>query len=231
MSGLEKMLVTAYSDANFQTQVGDAYSVWINPTSYSYKFGIQYNNRQAQGANGPSPDFNKVGPDSVSFELLFDATGVVPSPIAGKSAVPDDGVYSQIEAFKALVLSFNGQIHSPNYIILSWAQLQFRCRLQSMDLNYTLFRPDGTPIRARMSLSFLGFNSEQTLAKQATKASPDMTHIVTVVAGDSLPTLCYRIYGSSLYYLRLARFNGLNGFKMLVPGTKLRFPPLPRLAP
>ncbi len=231
MSGLEKMLVTAYSDANFQTQVGEAYSVWINPTSYSYKFGIRYNNRQAQGSNGSSPDFNKVGPDSVSFELLFDATGVIPSPIAGKSAVPTDGVYSQIEAFKALVLSFNGKIHSPNFVILSWAQLQFRCRLQSMDLNYTLFRPDGTPIRARMSLSFLGFNSEQTLAKQASKASPDMTHIVTVVAGDSLPTLCHSIYGSSLYYLRIARFNGLNGFKTLVPGTKLRFPPLPRLAP
>ncbi|MFV3126190.1 hypothetical protein [Niveispirillum sp. KHB5.9] len=231
MAGLEKMVVTAYSDANFTTQVGSPYTVWINPTSYGYKYGILYNDRQAQGSNGPSPDFNKVGPDSVTFELMFDATGVVPSPIAGKSAAPPDGVYGQIEDFKALVLSFNGKIHSPNYVILSWAQLQFRCRLQSMDLSYTLFRPDGTPIRARMSLGFLGFNSEQTLAKQAQKASPDMTHVVTVTAGDSLPTLCKDIYGSSLYYLRVAAFNNLDGFKQLVPGTRLSFPPLPKSAP
>lgn len=227
MSGsLEKMVITAYSDQNFTTQVGSPYSVWINPASYSHKYAIYYNDRQAQGSDGGSPDFNRVGPETVSFELVFDATGVVPSPIAGKPDAPSDGVTGMVDGFTLLVFQFNGKIHSPNYVMLSWGTLQFGCRLQSMDVNYTLFRPDGTPLRARMSVSFIGFTSEQQLAKQANKASPDMTHIVTVVAGDSLPTLCYRIYGSSLPYLRVAEYNRLNTFRHLVPGTQLLFPPL-----
>ncbi|MBB6250765.1 CIS tube protein [Nitrospirillum iridis] len=228
---LEKMIVTAYSDQNFTTQVGDPYTVWINPASYRYKYSIYYNDRQAQGSNGASPDFNRSGPDSVAFELVFDATGVVPSPVAGQADAPADGITSMVNGFKALVLKFNGNIHSPNYVMLSWGMLQFGCRLQSMDINYTLFRPDGTPLRARMSVSFLGFTSESQLAKQANKRSPDMTHIVTVVAGDSLPTLCKRIYGSSLHYLRVAEFNKLNTFKQLIPGTQLLFPPLAKTAP
>ncbi|MCW2247937.1 hypothetical protein M2352_003571 [Azospirillum fermentarium] len=228
--GLEKMIITAYSDQNFTAQVGDPYTVWINPASYSYQYAICYNDRQAQGSGGPSPNFNRVGPDSVSFELVFDATGVVPSPITGTPDAPADGVAGLIDKFKALVLQYNGKIHSPNFVLLSWAQLQFQCRLKTLNINYTLFKPDGTPLRARMAVSFLGFTSEQQLAKQENKSSPDLTHIVTVVAGDSLPTLCYRIYGSSLYYLRVAEFNGLNTFRTLVPGTQLLFPPLDRTA-
>ncbi|HYD32312.1 MAG TPA: hypothetical protein VEB64_15830 [Azospirillaceae bacterium] len=227
MSGnLEKMIITAYSDQNFKVQVGTSYTVWINPASYTYKYAIYYNDRQAQGSSGPSPDFNRIGPDSVSFDLVFDATGVVPSPITGTPDAPADGVAGLIDRFKALVLKLNGNIHSPNFVMLSWAQLQFACRLQSMDIAYTLFKPDGTPLRARMSVSFLGFTSEQQLAKKANKLSPDLTHIVTVVAGDSLPTLCQKIYGSSLYYLRVAEHNRLNSFRQLVPGTQLLFPPV-----
>ncbi|MBY6263636.1 LysM peptidoglycan-binding domain-containing protein [Azospirillum sp. 412522] len=223
---LEKMIVTGYSDQNFTAQVGQPFTVWINPASYQYRYAVLYSDRQGQGASGPSPVFNRVGPDSVSFELVFDATGVVPSPIAGVPDAPPDGVASQIDRFKAVVLTFNGAIHSPNYVILSWAQLQFQCRLQNLDINYTLFKPDGTPLRARMALSFLGFASEQALEKAANKGSPDLTHIVTVTVGDSLPTLCHKIYGSSLHYLRVAEFNGLNDFRRLVPGTQLLFPPL-----
>ena len=224
--GLEKMIITAYSDQNFKSQVGAPLSVWINPASYIYTYSVLYNDRQAQGAEGPSPDFNRMGPDSVSFDLVFDATGVVPSPIAGKPDAPADGVVGMIARFKTLALYVNSSTHSPNFIKLSWAQLQFQCRLQNLTITYTLFRPDGTPLRAKLAVSFLGFTSEQQLAQESALASPDMTHIVTVVAGDSLPTLCYRIYGSSLYYLRVAELNKLNTFRRLEPGTQLMFPPL-----
>ena len=226
MAGLEKMIITAYSDQDFTAQVGKPFTVWINPATYVYKYKILYSNRQAQGSNGPSPDFNRVGCDSVSFDLMFDATGVVPSPLAGVSNTPSDGVAGMIDSFQQLVLDLNGKIHSPNFVKLAWAQLQFQCRMESLDITYTLFKPDGTPLRAKAAVVFIGFTSESELSKEAKKSSPDLTHQVTVLAGDTLPGLCHRIYGSSLYYLRVAEANRLNDFRRLVPGSQLVFPPL-----
>lgn len=56
--------------------------------------------------------------------------------------------------------------------------------------------------------------------------SPNMTKMVTVVAGDTLPDLCFSIYGDSGYYRMVAKYNGLRSFRTLKPGTQLSFPPL-----
>jgi nucleoid-associated protein YgaU len=47
-----------------------------------------------------------------------------------------------------------------------------------------------------------------------------------VKAGDSLPALCYQIYGDPGYYLEVARFNRLDDFRRLQPGTRVVFPPV-----
>jgi hypothetical protein len=137
-----------------------------------------------------------------------------------------DGIAEQIDAFKKLVFSYNGNIHSPNYLKLVWGTMLFRCRLASLSINYTMFKPDGTPLRARAKASFIGFTDEVELAKKANKSSPDLTHEVTVRTGDRLPLLCFEIYGTSAPYLAVAEVNGLTDFRRLVPGTKLLFPPL-----
>ena len=226
MSGsLERMIVTAFSDAEYNSQTGEPFTVWINPASYVHNYTISYVDRQAPRSNGPSPEFNRVGQESISFDLVFDATGVIPPPIPGMP-LPSDGVAGLIDAFVKLVATVNGVIHRPNYIKLSWAQLQFQCVLTKLKITYSLFKPNGTPLRAKVAVTFLSFASEKQLAAEANMASPDMTHLVTVVAGDTLPALCHRIYGSSTYYLKVAQINALSGFRQLRPGMQLVFPPL-----
>lgn len=225
-SGLQKMMITAYSDQNYKVMVGEPFMVWINPSTYTHRYKILYNTTGAQGSGGSTPKFNRMGPDVVSFDLMFDATGVVPSPIAGKSNAPSDGVAGMIAEFQALVFNMNGNIHSPNFVMLSWAQLQFQGRLETLTIVYTLFRPDGTPLRAKASVGFLGFTSNSQQAKKDNKRSPDLTHAVTVTAGDTLPGLCHRIYGTSLPYLKVAEANRISNVRSLVPGTMILFPPL-----
>ena len=222
-----KMTITAYSDPGFTTRVSGSsnpFTVWINPSGYTYKTTIGYTDRQAQGSDGLSPEFNRVLSDEVSFDLIFDATGVIPPP-AGQTAYTN-GVMDGINQFIALTATMNGSIHSPNYLVLSWAQLQYQCILRSLDISYTLFMPSGTPLRAKMSVSFQSFASETAITQGEAKESPDITHLVTVNAGDTLPLLCYKIYGDSGYYAKVARFNRLLGFRHLQPGTQLLFPPL-----
>lgn len=226
MSGsLERLVVTAFTDANYTTQTGAPFTVWINPATYTHNFSVLFKNRQGPGSGGSSPEFNRVGQESIKFDLVFDATGVIPPPVPG-TPLPADGVAGLIDQFKTLTATINGKIHRPNYIKLSWAQLQFQCVLSQMNVTYTLFKPNGTPLRAKVSVTFLAFASEEQIAKEDNLGSPDLTHMVTVVAGDTLPALCHRIYGSSGYYLKVASFNRLPGFRRLKPGMQLLFPPL-----
>lgn len=229
MSGsLEHMVITAYSDQQFTKSVetpGNPFTVWINPASYTEDSSILYNNRQAQGSSGLSPVFNRFGKRRVSFDLIFDTTGVIPPPKPGV-AIPRHGVADLITKFRLLTATTNGKEHRPNYLKLSWGQLQFHCVLDKLNIVYSLFQPDGTPLRAKLSVSFLSFYSERYLAKLANKNSPDLTHMITVTATDSLPSLCHNIYGDSRYYLQIAAFNGIINFRHLMPGTQLLFPPL-----
>lgn len=220
--GLNKLKITAYSDGSFTKQVGAPFSVLINPEKYTHGYKIKYTDPKGQGSNGGSPNFNKIPSETVGFEIVFDGTGVVPSQTLG---TPVD-VKTQIDAFKELVFGYSGKIHETKYVVLSWASLRFKCRLVSLDLNYTLFKPDGSPLRATAKAQFTGFNDEAELAAEATKSSPDMSHLVTVKAGDTLPLLCWDVYGRSDLYIQVARVNGLVGFRDLSAGTRLLFPPL-----
>ncbi|WP_066796756.1 CIS tube protein [Sphingomonas soli] len=224
---LERLVITAFSDPQYNSQTGDPFTVWINPASYTHDYTITYADRQAPGSPGASPEYDRVGQEVIAFDLVFDATGVIPPPIPGMP-LPSDGVAGLIDTFVKLVATVNGVIHRPNYLKLSWAQLQFQCVLSKLKITYTLFKPNGTPIRAKVAATFLSYASEKQLAAEANMTSPDLSHLVTVMAGDTLPDLCHRIYGSSTYYLRVAAFNGLPGFRDLAPGTQLVFPPMTR---
>jgi hypothetical protein len=221
---LEKMQIVAYLNGGFTDKAGE-FAVYINPEKYSHTYKIYYNDVQAQGASGGSPNFNRIPSDTVKMELVFDGTGVVPSLTTG-AGTSADTVTKQLDVFKKLIFTFNGKIHSPNFLKLSWGTLLFKCRLQSLVINYTLFQPDGMPLRARADATFVGFNDETELALSANKSSPDLSHVMTVRAGDTLPLMCNSIYGSSAYYIEVARANGLTDFRDLVVGSQLLFPPL-----
>ena len=89
-----------------------------------------------------------------------------------------------------------------------------------------MFKPSGEPLRARVQLGFIGFMSKEEEALRANRSSPDMSHLIEVKAGDTLPTLCYRVYKDSSYYLEVARVNNMTDFRDIKPGSKLLFPPL-----
>ena len=89
-----------------------------------------------------------------------------------------------------------------------------------------MFKPSGDPLRATVTLDFVGTMSSTEAALMANRSSPDLSHMVEVRQGDTLPLLCQRIYGDPAYYLDVARFNRLVDFRNLKPGGKLHFPPL-----
>lgn len=222
---LHKMEIAAYKEKDFSDSP-NRFSVFINPEEYTTSYEILYKDVQAQGSSGGSPLFDRILAGSVRLELVFDGTGVVPGLLPGLVPFTEDGITKQLDDFKEIVLGYDGEIHSPRFLELSWGTLVFRCRLTTLEITYTLFKPDGTPLRARAKATFTSYTAPQQLLSEAKDSSADLSHLVTVKAGDTLPLLCHRVYGSSEYYRQVARVNGLAGFRSLAAGTRLLFPPL-----
>lgn len=82
------------------------------------------------------------------------------------------------------------------------------------------------PIRAVANTTFKGSIEERKRTALEKKSSPDLTHILQVKAGDTLPLMCKKVYGDPKYYLQVADVNGLGNFRRLEPGMELVFPPI-----
>lgn len=217
MAAPSKLKIQAYSDAAFSSKVGE-YAVLVNPEKYSHRFEISYNQQAAPGEPNVPLKFDHQGPSKVQFELLFDVTGAIPgSP---------NNLAAEIKKFLRVAYDYQGTIHEPYYLKLFWGDLVFGARLTDLSLQYTLFRPDGTALRAKADVTFTSFIDQQALAKEANKHSADLTQLVTVQAGETLPLLCTRVYGNPSLVPQVARFNGLTNLRALSPGTVLVFPPL-----
>lgn len=216
---LSKLVIEAYSDKTYRSLV-DSYTLQINPDTYKRSHSSSYTKDKTQEKPGQTTKFSAITPQTVDFEFYLDYTGVVP-PAPG---VPD--LPQAIVRFKKCVYDYNGAIHSPNYLRLRWTDLQFKCRLTSLNIEYTLFKPNGTPLRAKLSVSFEEYLREGEGSDKGKPSSPDLSHVRVVQAGDTLPLLCYEIYGASRHYIAVARFNRLSQFRRLEPGQTLHFPPL-----
>lgn len=212
---LQQITLVGYKDENFSSKVG-AYTAMLNPETYSQNYDVQYNVEQGQGTPDATIKYEKSTPSTLNFDLIFDGTGVVNNKRTNLS--------SEISKFKKVVYDYNGNIHSPNYLKLIWGKaMLYKCRLTSLKINYTLFKPDGSPLRAKLSVSFKEF---QTPSAALDKNSPDMTHVKTVVAGDLLPSLVYDVYRDENHILKVAEHNHLDSILHLDPGMTLHFPPL-----
>ncbi len=219
-AGLEPLKITGYTDEEFQTAFsGDPYSVMINPDSIKLQRSIEYNEQQSPDSSSSSQKYKSTPSDKFSFDIVIDCTGIVDSTRTIMA--------TEINALEAIVFTYNGQIHRPNFVKIQWGKdLMFKGVLTSFDISYTLFKPDGSPLRAKVSLGFSQYISPGTVKKLDEDESPDVSHLVTVVEGITLPQLCQKIWNDDSYYVQVAKFNGLNKFRNLKGIDKLIFPPI-----
>ncbi len=217
---LSKLQIISYKDDRFQEK-DQSISVPVNPDKYSRSIKVEYNQEQEQGTQGNNPPFNRTPPEELQFEFLFDGTGVVPG---------SKDIQAGIEEFKKTVYKIEGDIHRPNFLKLIWGDLSFNCVLKELKIDFTLFKPDGTPLRAMVNATFMQVVDEKRRSAEQGKNSPDLTHIRYVKEGDTLPYMSYKIYGDASYYIQVAKYNGLKNFRNIRPNMKIVFPPIDKTA-
>jgi hypothetical protein len=213
------MQITGYSDENYLNQIAGPYKMMINPESFKRQHSIDYNERQPPDSSSTAQKYEHTNSDKFSFDLVIDCTGIVDNKRTDMA--------TEISAIEKIVFIYEGKIHRPNYVQIQWGtDIVFQGVLNTMDVSYTLFRPDGSPLRAKISFTFSQYLSPAVQAKSNKKQSPDMTHLVTVTEGLSLPQMCIQVWNNEDYYIQVAKFNNLNKFRDLRGVKSLVFPPI-----
>lgn len=230
LAEVEKLKITAYEDADFTTETGDTFDVMYNPNTYSQSYRSVWEEETPEGGSASTQVYRRLESDSVSFDFLFDGTGVSgvgDTAIDLNPAVGEIGyVQEQIDAFLAITQGLNSTTHEPNFLGLSWGTFIFFGVMETATVTYKLFHSSGAPLRANINASFKQNVSRTEQAAEARKQSPDLTHFRLVKKGESLPLIAKKVYGDSLMYLEIARVNNINNFRKLIPGQKLVLPPI-----
>jgi len=223
---LEKMLILAFSDSEKAENGGvndadDRFEALINPESYTLEYKLKFSEgTQGQGTSGTQLKYEYTEPEEISFEFLFDNTGIIDGQ--PRASIADD-----LKKFKDVLVAYKGDSHEPRHFKLVWGENSiFKGRVTEVSINHKLFKPDGTPIRATATVKFRSSIEEQKRAARENRSSPDLTHVTQVRSGDTQPTMQYRIYGDPKYYIQVAEVNGITNFRQLLPGTDIIFPPI-----
>ena len=100
----------------------------------------------------------------------------------------------------------------------------------NLDINHTLFNPNGSPLRAKLTATFLNYKAKEERLARDRQNSPDLTHVREVKAGDRLDLMTHKIYNSPNYLMQVARANDLTHIRQITPGDELFFPPFEKNA-
>lgn len=190
-------------------------SALFNPTEYSLKKSVNYGEVAMPGFTSPVTQFVHGEREVLSMELFFDTY--------------EEGtdVREYTDEIDALV-RVDGDLHAPPIVRFVWGSFQFRSVLASVEKRFTMFLDDGTPVRARLSVTFEEYTTPDEQRTERPRHSADRSTVHRVTAGDTLWAIAAAEYGDPAEWRAIATENDIENPRHVEPGTELAIPPLER---
>jgi nucleoid-associated protein YgaU len=110
--------------------------------------------------------------------------------------------------------------------LASQRRSSFRCVLESVKQKFTLFSPEGVPLRATLTCAFREYKTLDFQLEQLSLSSPDRTHVHALRSRETLAALAHRYYDKAAEWREIAAGNGIDDPRRLPPGAFLRIPSL-----
>ncbi len=218
---LSKLVIHAYVDRDTQQSVGSM-EVMYNPSTINLQYtneyrALEYLNKKDEVVN----QFSVMKPSTLNLQLIFDAK------LPGNT---NNSINDQLENLKTLCCSIDPVSREPRFLRIEWGKMRwdgegcYAGRIESLDVEYTLFDRDASPLHAVVRLGVRADKSPE-LQKSAQAISAPKNVVVKAPAGVSLPLLASTAAASvhlpDIDYLALAAGNQLNHLNDITPGKQL----------
>jgi LysM repeat protein len=207
----EKIKITNEYDGTF-------FYVEFNPEEYTLSKDNNFAAQTIPGLVSPLLQYVNGNLQTLDMELLFDTYD---TPDASKVDVRTltskvTGLLDQIP-----------DLHAPPVLSLSWASLQFTCVLAKVSQKFIMFTDQGTPVRARLTVTFQEFKTPDQQAQETQKFSADLSKAHVVLQGETLSAIANQFYDDPGAWRPIAIANDIVDPRTIVPGQVLRIPALP----
>jgi nucleoid-associated protein YgaU len=221
--------------ANGETEL---ISVQFNPTEMSFTKGTQIAEVAIPGLDAPIQQFVRGQAEKLNLELFFDTTDTGMDAGAISVTTLTDSFYRLVK--------IESKTHAPPVCEFQWhtsefpglhvpalgshhanqARHGFRCVVESLTQKFTLFSPQGIPLRATLSLTLREYKTLEDQLTELGLQSADHTRSYVVRQGDTLSGIAARMYGSPAEWPRLADHNRITDPRRITPGAVLEVPPV-----
>jgi nucleoid-associated protein YgaU len=194
----------------------------FNPKEYSTSKSATWTRPTNKAAkHATAPEFGGVQPQTVTMELFFDDW-----------ENPSKNLVEDIETLRGWTEPTDESIKQhkkpqPQILKFQWGANQslslLHVLLKSVSVKYTMFKSDGTPIRATANISMeeVPFDPKKT---NPTSGSIAGRRVRVVGAGDTLHSISWAEFGNASLWRALATFNGIDDPLRVRPGTRLLIP-------
>ena len=222
---LAKLIIHSFEKNDFKKEDASlTFTTPINPETFTKTSHVELDTSRGHGQPGTDPKYKSTAPEELKIEFVLDGSQTMEGYV---EMYKTKEVAVQIKAFTDCVYKYEGKIHRPRFLIVHWgSELKFPSVLSHMDITYSLFNPNGNPLRAKITATFVKYESSAATAATSRMSSPDLTHQRTVVQGDRLDLLTFNIYDDTSFVLQVARANALSTIRQLRPGKDIIFPPI-----
>lgn len=199
----------------------------FNPKEYSFQKTNNWEQKKTSGGNVPQISFSGGSPATLQMELYFDtyskATGGAKPKDVRKVYTDKLWKLMMVEPKTVNAKTKKGR---PPRVRFQWGEAwSFNAVITSVTQKFTLFSPDGTPVRATCNVSFQQEKDEALLpAQNPTSGGFAGDRFWTVAEGDTLSWIAHQTYGQTSRWRDIADANHLTNVRDLKAGTILVLP-------
>ena len=201
----------------------EAIHCMFNPNEYTFSKRNTWNKGEVKGKNVPQLEFG--GGDSMTLKLqLFFDTYTNGDDVRENT----NQIWGLMNINQKLtdMTSIKGR---PPMVEFQWgATWAFKAVITDISQKFTLFRYDGTPVRATLDVSFMQAKEKGKYPGQnpTTVGQPGYKHRL-IKEGDTIDWIAFEEYGDSAMWRFIAETNRLDYPQQLRPGQMLAIAPPP----
>lgn len=216
---LEKALIT-------NTVTGTKIHVQFNPEEYTQTREINYAQAAIPGLSAPILQFMNGNMQTLEMELFLDSyeQHKVGTKVVNQAQSDVRDLVKQVTD----LMTIDPAKHAPPVLLFTWGKsLAFTCVLARATQKFVMFLPDGTPVRARLNVTFNEYRNADLEAKEIKRETSDYSKRYVVSQAETLSSIASREYGDPRLWRVIAIANRLQRARGLPAGLKLLLPSLP----
>src|SRR5262249_36427525 len=149
----------------------------FNPTDYQLQKSNNFAEIPIPGLESPPIQFVRGASEKLTADFLVDTSDTL-----------EDVRERYVRKLRDL-MNLNGELHAPPIVRFTWDTQVFVGVMESLNITYLLFTPEGVPLRAKLSTVLKEYRPAAVQEKESPKFSPDFEKSYVVRRGDTLSNI------------------------------------------